>query len=378
MITIDVIASLDGFNAVRDRWDSLLEHTGRASIFQTWAWLDLWLRHYGHDCRLFIVTGTDEQGGLAGIAPLMIRPSRLFGISVRSVEFIGSGGETTPDHLRFIVKHGAREGFARRVFQCLRRHRGAWDLVRLRDMDEDDDFTALVNGAGAYRHDVAGSLRDRCPYITLPRTWNEYLAGLSGKTRYHFKTYERALREKHGAVFSVVESPEALAPALRALECLHRRRMEDKQLTGASLDERFWRFHAEAIRMLLPQGRILLSMLTVGETVIACTYSFVYRGVVSFYQTGLDPAWKKHAAGTVLLARTIREALERGMVEFDLMRGDESYKFHLTQQFRENRTLYVWNDTGRGAVLRALYRVTAWLRRRVRRERTAQVSNDTR
>lgn len=377
MIAIDVVESRDGFNALRGRWDALLEQSGRASIFLTWAWLDLWLRHYGENCRLFIVTGTNERGELVAIAPLMVRPARLCGIAARSVEFIGSGEETTPDHLRMITLPAARDEFARLVFEFFRQHRGAWDMVRLRDTDEDDNLTALVHGAGRARRDVAGSPLDRCPYIALPATWEQYLSGLSAKTRYHIKSYDRALREKRGAVFSVVENPEALAPAMCVLEGLHRRRMEDKRQSGASLDGRFWRFHAEAARMLLPQGRLLLSMLTIGEKVIACTYSFMYRGVVSFYQTGLDPAWKAHSAGMVLLACTVHEAINRGMAEFDLLRGDESYKFHLTKQFRENRSLHVWNDTGRGLTLCALYRVKAWARRRIRPVNKAQVLNDT-
>lgn len=373
MITIDVIESRDGFNALRGRWDALLEQSGRASVFLTWAWLDLWLKHYGGDCRLFVVAGTDEHGELVAIAPLMVRPARLNGLAARSVEFIGSGEETTPDHLRFFAVPGARDEFARLVFDCLRRRRSTWDLARLRDTDEDEDLRALVRGAGTSRQDVAGSQLDRCPYITLPKAWDEYLSGLSHRTRYNIRTFERNLREKAGAVYCVVKMPEELEPALRALEGLHRRRMEDKRLSGASLDERFWRFHAEAARMLLSQGRLLLGMLTIGGTIIACNYSFIYGGVVSYYQSGLDPTYKQHSAGFVLTALMVREAIERGMAEFDLLRGDEPYKFRLTKQARENRTLYVWNDTARGGALRALYRVKAWIRRRVRSERNAQV-----
>lgn len=377
MIRLEIIESRDGFNAMRGQWDALLEQPVRASIFLTWQWLDLWLQHYGRDCRLCIVTGTNDHGELVAIAPLMVRPVRMFGFMTRSLEFIGSGEEITPDHLRFIALPGVRDEFAGRVFDCLRQRRSTWDMVRLRDTDEDDDLTALVNGAGRARHDRAGSPLDRCPYIPLPGSWDTYLAGLSRHIRYRIKTFERDLREKYGAVFSVVKDTAALGPAMAALEDLHRRRMDDKRLSGASLDERFWRFHAAAARLLLSRGCLLLGMLSIGEKIIACNYSFIYRGVVSYYQSGLDPAYKAHSAGFVLTTRMVREAIDRGMTEFDLMRGDEPYKFRLTKYVRESRTLYIWNDTALGGALCALYRMKAWTRRRIRPVKKEQVPDDT-
>jgi len=49
--------------------------------------------------------------------------------------------------------------------------------------------------------------------------------------------------------------------------------------------------------------------------------------VESYYQMGRDPAWNEAALGFVLLAHTIREAIQDGMIEYRLLRGDESFKY---------------------------------------------------
>jgi CelD/BcsL family acetyltransferase involved in cellulose biosynthesis len=45
------------------------------------------------------------------------------------------------------------------------------------------------------------------------------------------------------------------------------------------------------------------------------------------YQGGRDPDWKSASVGLVLVAHSIRRALEDGMREYRFLRGDEPYKY---------------------------------------------------
>ena len=49
-------------------------------------------------------------------------------------------------------------------------------------------------------------------------------------------------------------------------------------------------------------------------------------GVTSYYQAGRDPALEREAVGFVLLAHTIREAIEEGTREYRFGRGAEPFK----------------------------------------------------
>jgi CelD/BcsL family acetyltransferase involved in cellulose biosynthesis len=47
---------------------------------------------------------------------------------------------------------------------------------------------------------------------------------------------------------------------------------------------------------------------------------------VYFYQAGFDPEHSSISPGTLLVAGTIRRAIEEGKTTFDFLRGDEPYK----------------------------------------------------
>jgi CelD/BcsL family acetyltransferase involved in cellulose biosynthesis len=59
---------------------------------------------------------------------------------------------------------------------------------------------------------------------------------------------------------------------------------------------------------------------------VAAWYGFRFSGVESFYQSGRDPDWDRSRVGACLLEHTIREAFADGMLEYRLLRGDETYK----------------------------------------------------
>ena len=49
--------------------------------------------------------------------------------------------------------------------------------------------------------------------------------------------------------------------------------------------------------------------------------------MVGLYNSGFDPAHAALSPGLVLLARVVRDAIERGMRRFDFLRGEERYKY---------------------------------------------------
>ena len=54
--------------------------------------------------------------------------------------------------------------------------------------------------------------------------------------------------------------------------------------------------------------------------------------VESFYQAGRDPDWDHASVGLVLLAHSIRAALEDGRSEYRFLRGAEPYKYRFADE----------------------------------------------
>ena len=62
----------EGFVALRDDWNALLEACPEATVFQSWEWNVAWWRAFGAGHRLCLVQVWEQQR-LVGLAPWCLR-----------------------------------------------------------------------------------------------------------------------------------------------------------------------------------------------------------------------------------------------------------------------------------------------------------------
>ena len=73
-----------------------------------------------------------------------------------------------------------------------------------------------------------------------------------------------------------------------------------------------------------------------------------YGDTVSFYATGYDEAWARYGPGRRVMAAAIRSAISEGAIEFDFLRGAESYKEAWTSRARlDQRIVFPGSVVGR-------------------------------
>jgi CelD/BcsL family acetyltransferase involved in cellulose biosynthesis len=88
---------------------------------------------------------------------------------------------------------------------------------------------------------------------------------------------------------------------------------------------------------------------------VAAWYGFRFGGTESYYQAGRDPAWDRASVGFVLLAHSIKAALEDGMTEYRFLEGSENYKYRFATQDQTLETLALpGSPTGRAAIAAAV------------------------
>jgi CelD/BcsL family acetyltransferase involved in cellulose biosynthesis len=93
---------------------------------------------------------------------------------------------------------------------------------------------------------------------------------------------------------------------------------------------------------------------------------FRYGQRVLFYQTGFDPDYAKQGVGQVVIGLTIKHALEAGLDEYDLLHGDERYKFDWARQVRELERIELFPPGVRGSLQRGIFDLGRRVRRRGR------------
>lgn len=354
---VEVIDREDGFLALREEWDDLLQASAADGVFLTWEWLHTWWRCLSAGRTLSLLTVRSGEHLLA-IAPFARRAPTLSPFRpLSTVELLGSD-DVGSDYLDVIARRGTEEAVASALAERLAEDRLMLDLPRL-------PAIGAVACRVAERLEQAGwsSARrqpDVCPVITLTgRTFESYLLSLGSEHRYNFRRRRRSLSKAHKVRFAAVESDAERRHALGLLISLHNQRWEVRGGSTAFHSPELLRFHDEVTSALLKRGWLRLFVLWLDDTPAAVLYGVSYRGTFSFYQSGFDPAYSRQSVGLVTMGLAIERACEEQIGVYDFLHGHEAYKSLWTRERRDLIRLEVYPPHTRGL----LYRATAEARR---------------
>jgi CelD/BcsL family acetyltransferase involved in cellulose biosynthesis len=309
---IEVHPDLHAFDEAR--WNGLLDRSRLPSVFLTWQWQTEWSQAFTAERPIQILAATDAAGTLAGLLPLYEDGPERQRIL---------GGVDVSDYLDVIAPDGGEA----EVWTALLQHRAgqtvAWDLHGIRSASA--TATLLPELAPAHGLTASVEREDRCPVLALPKTWDEYLARLSGKDRHELRRKIRRLeRELPGASPSSHATVAGWDEAMTRFLMLHRLSKVGK---ARFMDERMERFFRSATARLAAAGWARLWFLEFEGAAVAGFLCLEYGGSVGLYNSGFDPARATLAPGIVLLAHVIRDAIDRGFPVFDFLRGEEPYKY---------------------------------------------------
>jgi CelD/BcsL family acetyltransferase involved in cellulose biosynthesis len=340
--------TLDELQPYAEAWDRL----AAGVPFRGWSWLSTWWRHYGSEsneerpkCELFVLAVFDDGDMLVGLAPWFIQSSVAVGPVVR---MLGSG-EVCSDYLTLLATHGLEEDVAEIVAEYLtdslrdaRADHHGWTQLELTGIDYEDRPTEYL-AESLRRHGCTIHRRStvNCWRIDLPRTWDEYVAGLSKKFRQEVRRLDRNYFDSGRAVPRSIGTLFDLPQGLDVLVDLHQRRWRSRGARGCYASPQFVSFVREAAPLLMRQGQMELRILEIDGRPVAAEYELVGGGVVYAYQTGIDPDAVADQPGKLINLAGIRRAINLGYRGYDFLRGDEAYKAHFRATARPNMEIRV-------------------------------------
>lgn len=328
------ICDVDQWQALAAEWEKLSPCRPLLSP----AWLLPWWRHYGQRKaarELFVLAVHDHQGQLVGLAPWYLERARYRGATIR---FLGSG-EVCSDDMTILCRPGDRQAVCRAIAdwmlcddpeartaasRCER-----WNLLDLSGIDAEDPTVACFLAACRHRSAIVHRrVSHNCWTIELPDSWPKYLGRLSKSHRKRIRRLERRYFDS-GRVrpWEAVDRP-TLERGFAILTQLHAKRWRAQGEPGVFASPRFAAFHSDVARAMLDRGQLRLGWLELDGQPIAAEYQVASRDTIYAYQSGMDPAQAEHQPGNLSMIATIRRAIERGVANIDLMRGDEPYKAH--------------------------------------------------
>ena len=299
-----------GFEAVAPQWSALLGRQEQPNLFLTIEWQRTWWDHFRGEADLCLLTVGPESDPL-GIAPMALRDDVL--------TFLG--GTDLFDYHDFIT---GDPRFYEALADCLDGE--PWRTMDLASVPgRSPTLEHLPHVYRARGYEVTVETEDVVPGLSLPSTWDAYLAGLRRKDRHELRRKLRRL-DAAGDHRLVLSTRETLASDLDRFHGLMRESREEKRDFMGPDREAFFR---DIVERMQAAGYLRLFLLELEDQPIAAVLAFDYAGRRHLYNSGYKLASGPLSAGFVLKALCIKDAIEQGLSYFDFLRGDEPYKFHL-------------------------------------------------
>lgn len=308
-----VLTSPDSFQELQSEWKELIGAAPSATPFQTWEWQSTWARHFARRSRLHVIT-VREGNDLVGLMPLA-QSQRAW----KTLKAIGTGSS---DYLHAIAREGYEHAVNEAISSNLQETKGP-DLIDLHQVREDKPFALSAS-------DYVPIEQARCLVLDLPPTYDAYLGTLSKSLRYDVKRLDKDLFKTGRAAVTQVDESQIEEGMTRLFET-HRKRWRKRGLPGAFIG-RAEAFHKEWAHQAIREGYLWLSLLKLDGDTIGAIYAMSLGNACYYYQAGFDPVKGSISPGTLLVAATIKRAIQEGKQTFDFLRGDEPYKMRWKPQ----------------------------------------------
>jgi CelD/BcsL family acetyltransferase involved in cellulose biosynthesis len=319
------------FEGLADRWERLLQACREATVFLTPTWQRVWWEQFGGgaDLRLLEVTRESAHAGQAAgravtvaVAPLM----SLDGV----VSFLG--GTDLVDYHDLIVG----DADPVRVADAALRRVASWEDWHTLDLKsipgDSPNLKALLEAARGLNWRAEDRVEDLAPGITLPASFDEYVASLDKKDRHELRRKLRRLHATGEITQEALASPADIGAAFDDFIALVRLSSPEKDLFLTAPRVEFVR---SATVALAERDQARLFLMRLDGKRVAGSLCFKYGERYFGYNSGYDPASRALAVGLLNHAMCLERVIEGGAHYFDFMRGDEPYKYDLGAKDRE-------------------------------------------
>jgi CelD/BcsL family acetyltransferase involved in cellulose biosynthesis len=234
-----------------------------------------------------------------------------------------AGGEFT-DEQDIVAAPGDCDRTARAVARWLAHENAPRILLEYVPGDTPtlDAFDEVLSGDG-YR--VTREKLVTSPRIALPGDFETYVQSLGKKERHELRRKLRRFESAPGTSFRWAKDDE-LPAVLDRFFALHRLSKGEKAAFMTDATERFFRDLAAALAAV---SWLRLGVVRAYDQDAAVLFAFAYGDTLALYNAAYDPALGSLSLGIASHAFAVRDAIAHGFKVYDLLRGNEPYKYDL-------------------------------------------------
>lgn len=338
MLRVTEINETNRFLELKCEWNKVLRKSKDDNIFLTWEYLSTYWKHFGKEKKLRILCIEDKDEIIA-IAPLrQVRYGLAGPVKYYVIEPLGCRGLNPEgaDYIGLIL--AKQEIVCLKLFLDYLVKHDSWDFIYLMDIPETSTTAGSLSSLFETTSLRFGIERGAsCPYFPVPNSIDTFLKGLDTKFRKNLRRSMRNLQNAFGRVeFKKYDEIGSVEETMRIFFKLHQKRCVSKGLPGVFATQEICNFYTDVARQFADNGWLALYFLTLNDEPIAAQYSFEYGHKMYYALGGFDPYYSNYSVGNLLCLKMIEKCIERGLEEYDLLKGNEAYKFNWTTKYRTN------------------------------------------
>lgn len=295
------VLKTERLSALENVWKDLFDSIRTLSPFMSYEWFYVLARHLlKSDPEILVFR--KKGGTVVGIIAATVVRER--------VELVGDERVTDLNGLLCVP------GYEKEVTETFA------EFVRQRDLGLDlfplEADSMLVAGLKDQMPEVSVEKKDLCPLLDLPRTWDDYLGNLDGKSRHELR---RKMRKINGTVIQDVKSV--------GIEDLFRLMTVSDSNKERFLTPGILAFFKDLTETFGRKDWLRMRALAADKQTVGMILAFALRERIYLYNMGFDPEYRSISPGIMTIALDIQSAINEGYDYYDFLRGDEDYKYRL-------------------------------------------------
>ena len=327
MFSIETIVDVAKLEALSEEWAALDAGISPRLPFTSPSWALNWWRTFRRNemaarDELHCYVLRDGDGGLAGVAPMMVTHRPGYGpLRMSELQFLGADPYVT-EWRGLICKPEIRAEAVAALSAHVARERPA-DVVQWRGLPAEAE--AVVPGLMPQ-----DTLDTTVFYLALPDSWEAMRQGLPRNLKESLrKCYNSLAREKHEFSLRVVTTPQDARNALHIFFALHAMRSDAQDRINhpdVFADGARREFTRAFCQSMADRGSLRIFQLIIAEKVVATRIGFILGDEIYMYFSGYDLAWSRFSVMTTLVAEAVKWSIGERLRIFNLSTGNDVSK----------------------------------------------------
>jgi len=347
---VEVVRDLDRFNALAGEWDALVDQWGVDRLFLSHTWFRTWWESFGKNSELHVVT-VRSGGRLVAIAPMMRSRASIYGFKVNTLHAIYNPHTPRYD---FIVANNQDARLYEVIWKKLLTDAGC-DMVVLAQIPEGSKTISSMAKLGKRDGWLTGQwVAPVSPYIRLGCEYDSFFSSLRAGCRFNLTKRYARLRRLGSVDVEVVGHRAGVAEAMRDGIRIEAAAWKGRMGTAIASDSAVEEFYTRLAMREADLGQLRLTFLRLNGKRISFSYLIQNRKRMCAVKIGYDPSYQAYSPGNMLLNLVLKDACARNIEEYDLLGGDDEWKFEWTKETREHRWLFLFKNRLRPRLLHHL------------------------